>query len=528
MTARLAQLLTLPSLPAARLVAGAADAQIVDVRGDVGTVDEVSWRIARSAPGDGAPGRGKDTALMLVLLTPVARFDYRFDVLLRRCAAAGVTALAVAEGQARLGPGTDALARRLNVALVVAEDAWEFSVRLTDVLGAGDVPAARAALDVAAVGLEAGLGLEETFDELDRTVGYPLVFLDSAARPLRGSVSLDEDRRRDLTGLAGRRPQACLPVTGGELVAVPVSTGIGPRTWLGVVLPAQVPSERAVVTAALRVASVVVGHRLTLTRLVEERDARYRTSMLDELRAAGPSPSPSLVQRTIVAGWRLDEWHIGVRLVAREAADFVALRGDVGSAFRTEGLEAEVVEQLDGWVLWISSPAEPGPALIRKIAAQIRRAQVALRPTIETNVGVGSVQSGAAGLIRTLGEAGDAARVAAGRPEAGHFVHVDRLGLAQLLLAWTQTDTFQPAARQLLGPLASGSGDLLKTLAAYLDAESSLAETSAILGVHRNTVADRIARIERILGVDLTDPETRLALHLATRTFRIEPGRPSR
>ena len=363
-----------------------------------------------------------------------------------------------------------------------------------------------------------------------RLVGYTDQYANNQFRALQqffkwhATEDPDEPRRNPM---ANMKPPK-IPVTGGELVAVPVSTGIGPRTWLGVVLPAQVLSERAVVTAALRVASVVVGHRLTLTRLVEERDARYRTSMLDELRAAGPSPSPSLVQRTIVAGWRLDEWHIGVRLVAREAADFVALRGDVGSAFRTEGLEAEVVEQLDGWVLWISSQAEPGPALIRQIAARVRHAQVALRPTIETNAGVGSVQSGAAGLIRTLGEAGDAARVAAGRPEAGHFVHVDRLGLAQLLLAWTQTDTFQPAARQLLGPLASGSGDLLKTLTAYLDAESSLAETSAILGVHRNTVADRIARIERILGVDLTDPETRLALHLATRTFRIGPGRPSR
>jgi len=38
-----------------------------------------------------------------------------------------------------------------------------------------------------------------------------------------------------------------------------------------------------------------------------------------------------------------------------------------------------------------------------------------------------------------------------------------------------------------------------------------------VLGVHRNTVSDRIARVERLLGVDLSDPETRLALHLATR-----------
>ncbi len=58
-----------------------------------------------------------------------------------------------------------------------------------------------------------------------------------------------------------------------------------------------------------------------------------------------------------------------------------------------------------------------------------------------------------------------------------------------------------------------------RTLAAYLDAESSVAETAAVLGVHRNTVADRIDRVQRLLGVDLGDPETRLALHLATRAL---------
>jgi purine catabolism regulator len=36
--------------------------------------------------------------------------------------------------------------------------------------------------------------------------------------------------------------------------------------------------------------------------------------------------------------------------------------------------------------------------------------------------------------------------------------------------------------------------------------------------VHRNTVAERIQRVQRILQVDLQDAETRLALHLACRT----------
>jgi len=39
-----------------------------------------------------------------------------------------------------------------------------------------------------------------------------------------------------------------------------------------------------------------------------------------------------------------------------------------------------------------------------------------------------------------------------------------------------------------------------------------------LLGIHRNTVYARITRIESMLGVDLSVPDDRLALHLACRT----------
>jgi DNA-binding PucR family transcriptional regulator len=40
---------------------------------------------------------------------------------------------------------------------------------------------------------------------------------------------------------------------------------------------------------------------------------------------------------------------------------------------------------------------------------------------------------------------------------------------------------------------------------------------AAALGVHRNTVAYRIRRIEAVSGWDLRDPELRLALAVAVR-----------
>lgn len=493
----------LPLLPpGTRSLVGAGTTIVRSVRGVVGAPDEVGRALAD----------GDD---VVVLLTPVGRADARFDVLLRRAAAAGTGALVVDDGLA-LGPGTTALADRLGVEVVATPDPWTASVRIHELIGTGTAPAARAALAVSRVALDAGPELDDLFGRLDRELGHPVRFLDASGLALRGAA-VEEAARAVLVRRAGTSDVLTAEGAHETLVAIPVGTGIGPRAWLAIGLPVPLPAEQEVVASALRVAAVAVGHRLLLTRLDDERDARYRMAMLDELRAADGAPAPQLVQRSIAAGWRLDAWHVGARMVARQVVDPVALRQQVDAVARAEGLDVVVVEQTDGWVLWCSAPDEPDREAVAEIAARLRRAQNTLRATVETNVGVGSLQAGPAGLVRTLGEAGDAARLAASRPESGHFVHVDRLGLAQLLLAWTQTDTFLPASRQLLAPLERGGGALLATLAAYLDAESSIAETAAVLGVHRNTVADRIARVERLLGVDLADPETRLALHLATR-----------
>jgi len=75
-------------------------------------------------------------------------------------------------------------------------------------------------------------------------------------------------------------------------------------------------------------------------------------------------------------------------------------------------------------------------------------------------------------------------------------------------------------ARALLEPLLGGRPDVrrehLATLRAILDG-GGLAGAAGALGVHRNTVAYRIGRIEDLTGWDLADPELRLVLSVALR-----------
>ena len=56
----------------------------------------------------------------------------------------------------------------------------------------------------------------------------------------------------------------------------------------------------------------------------------------------------------------------------------------------------------------------------------------------------------------------------------------------------------------------------LATLRALLD-QPGLAEAAATLGVHRNTIAYRVRRIEALTGWSLADPEVRFPIALALR-----------
>lgn len=66
------------------------------------------------------------------------------------------------------------------------------------------------------------------------------------------------------------------------------------------------------------------------------------------------------------------------------------------------------------------------------------------------------------------------------------------------------------------GDLAAG-GELVRSLAAYLDASGDVGRAASLLVVHPNTLRYRLRRARERFGVDLDDPDTRLLLMLAVR-----------
>ncbi|MER7816806.1 helix-turn-helix domain-containing protein, partial [Streptomyces sp. NPDC096153] len=71
-------------------------------------------------------------------------------------------------------------------------------------------------------------------------------------------------------------------------------------------------------------------------------------------------------------------------------------------------------------------------------------------------------------------------------------------------------------ARTLLAPVAD-SPALAETLRVWLSLHGSWDRTAVALGIHRNTVRQRIARCGTLLGVDLDDADVRMELWFALR-----------
>lgn len=179
----------------------------------------------------------------------------------------------------------------------------------------------------------------------------------------------------------------------------------------------------------------------------------------------------------------------------------LSLRGDVQS------VEIRIVAAID------ASDAD-GAAIGARIGELLGRIVAVSRP-FETNAGRSSAEADARATL-------EAAEALANPPAVAR---ADRLPAYRLLGSLHNLPDGNRQARALLAPLLRGRPDVrrerLATLRAVLE-QPGVAEAAAALGVHRNTVAYRIRRIEAATGWRLADPELRLPVALALRLVQDE------
>lgn len=497
---RLSALLAHPENGGVRLIAGPEDEEWTGVA--VETAEE------------SLPLVGDDRLAILTGLPPAP--PWQQDALVRRIRDRGFRALAVPHAGA-FGAGTHALAARLGISLLhvdrpmlLAKACWQL-IEARDALTLNYVRKVAQSIEYHAD------SLPDLLRHLSSSVGHGVALIDAEGVLLQAGGALDSA----VHAAIDFAPWVDLARV-SDNAAASVRVDSPSREGLRLAFFGEGLGERQVsaLAVAAEVAMPAVAARILIDEVDEVNDASVSSGVLRDFVDQRGASDLDVERRMLERGWRTSGYHLAFRIIGRSKVDAFQLLRFVTAELGRIAADSHATTSGRGVSGWLTFAEPPSPAQIERHVASLRELHNAAEGVFNVATGVGSLASGSPGLTVSLSEASDASKIAANRSATGWFVRVDGLGLEQLLLAWTGNDTFVPAAQSLLAPLRSGGGELLTTLSAYLDHESAVSPTATALGLHRNTVATRIQRAQELLGVDMSDPEVRLAVHLACRAVR--------
>lgn len=437
---------------------------------------------------------------------------------------------------------TTSLAEKCGVALVLVDHpnpaqlvpAMDSFVQAPEIADAGLVSTVAHRLRTA------GGDPEEMVRMIATTLRHPVGLLDAEGRIIAGGLPAAGLTSPVDVGdkLSTNRPAPWVLTLRGDdlLVGQPVqlSSDAPANLWLVARVPGAQPGRVRAASQALSIATWAFVAYLATRAVDLERRSRQHESLLTQLLDEAEEPKRRLVEEATAAGWRLGGWHTAIHLMSRRGSTTLApgaLRDLIKDCLVAHGLRGEPIVRHDGWSLWTTGDSGPDPARSKVMVTAVRHALLAAEreyPGLRLCGGVGTANPGTVGLRRSLREAHQACLLASARNSAAAVEHIGTSSVKRLLANRYVTSQQQELAEQMLRPLAAAdpTGQLLETLACYLDNESSATATAATLGVHRNTVLQRLERIRSLLAVDFTNPDERLALQLATRLFQSGPAIP--
>jgi purine catabolism regulator len=381
-----------------------------------------------------------------------------------------------------------------------------------------------------------GGGVPQVLRILADFSGNP-VFLETADGQLlyaAGAGSAGADPLQVWEGLRGQHKEQ--PPAGTTLVDVP---GGGPGTGSVrarlVLLPVSAPVAPVHRIAAERAAGILAVV-LMQARQEEELAARGRGDFLTDL-AEGRIEAEDAPAQARVLGFK--PGNSPLLPVVMRLADGLAPGG--GWAVLARAV-AEELAAVGVPVLLGVRPVEGRVPLLLGLRSESERSAVADRVAAALRAGVeraGMQRPGAQPPVVVVGVAGGWAAASAGLRHAAEtataaqglsdrpWYDARRLDIDLLLWRLREHPDLAAFVDRAIGPLRDhdhrSKPPLLPTLETYLAHAGRKAETARELHLNRQTLYNRLARIGELLGVDLDDPQTVLALSLALRARRHVP-----
>jgi len=283
---------------------------------------------------------------------------------------------------------------------------------------------------------------------------------------------------------------------------------------------------------ALEHGSTVLALELSKERAAAEVERRLRGDLVEEVLAGGlePDEAERVARQAERLGHRLPQraWALVLEPDDDETETALGARGELDRL--DAALSGLIRSRLPGTLTLVRSasavflvPDDVAADLVtvEKLAGQVLAAAAPVMKPGSASVGIGNLANGVGELARSHVEARQALRLTRRAGGRGRVVSYRSLGAFRLLLEVQSPDALRRFVNELLGALLqyaqSRDTPLLETLEALAAARWVRRAAARQLGIHINSMSYRVERIQTLTGLQLDDPETRVAISIALR-----------
>jgi sugar diacid utilization regulator/putative methionine-R-sulfoxide reductase with GAF domain len=283
---------------------------------------------------------------------------------------------------------------------------------------------------------------------------------------------------------------------------------------------------------ALEHGSTVLALELSKERAAAEVERRLRGDLVEEVLAGGleADEAERVARQAERLGHRLPQraWVVVLEPDDDETEAALGARGELDRL--DAALSGVIRSRLPGTLTIVRSasavfliPDEVAAdlATVEKLAGQLLGAAAPVMKPGTASVGIGNLANGVGELARSHIEARQALRLTRRAGGRGRVASYRSLGAFRLLLEVQSPDALRRFVNELLGTLLeyaqSRDTPLLETLEALAAARWVRRAAARQLGIHINSMSYRVERIQSLTGLQLDDPETRVAISIALR-----------
>ena len=302
-----------------------------------------------------------------------------------------------------------------------------------------------------------------------------------------------------------------------ERMVAPIVAGQEFYGYIWIVIRNRTPDELDMI--ATQHAATVAALILLKEKAVYEVEQRLKRALLDELLTGDADLQRTLMVKARHFGHDLTQSQQILLLCQRDYSSLTSLHRWLEGQLEQWHVPGLTVKRAQHLVLVLPNDrTEEGEALAARLRAQGQEAGYDLL------IGVGRAYEGWDQLSESYQEAKEALEV--GPSLMGQaVVSFDTLGvlhwLRHLPPGAREKSRFSQAIQAVAEHDAQRQGNLLETLETYLDTGRNGQETARRLFLHRNTLRQRLDKIETLCNLDFSDPLVALNLHVAIKEHKL-------